>query len=35
LLNHFQDVQKTDLPNTMNLMSRLVNVPSSSRSANG
>ncbi|MGH1427744.1 MAG: LegC family aminotransferase [Arenicella sp.] len=33
LLKHFQDVQRTDLSNTLNIMDRLVNVPSSSRSA--
>ena len=31
LLNHFQDVQKADLTNTMFIMDRLVNVPSSAR----
>ncbi len=31
LLNHFQDVQKTELKNTLYLVDRLVNVPSSSR----
>ncbi len=31
LLSHFQDVQRTDLSNTLHIMNRLVNVPSSSR----
>ncbi len=33
LLEHFQDVQRTDLMNTLNIMNRLVNVPSSCRGA--
>ncbi len=34
LLNHFQDMQRTKLCNTLDIMQRLVNVPSSCRDGN-